>query len=637
MKTKAFRKTLSVFLSLLMVLGMFSVLGAVSFAEIEGVPTRTNAINQDWYSDATLYGAEKWDKTTELANVSFNWEPSSGYFNTKPWGGWLKFEYPSHIYLNVGETLQGAGYMGHMTANYGGASGSDWTDFRVMLSSATWGETSRPGFSPISELISNYGHQGTVTEGTKLRSSSSSHFDFSNDARGSDNLISYALGDNEDYQSEYESMIVWRNNTENGDFNEYVLLTGTAESTGEVTFNPTGSFSLGAAQRYSTFVWRSNSGARLNKAGMTGDDYQTTIQDVAGVKYDANGTPGVEIKVTVYDKSELNSLIAAADADAANNYANVLQEGQTVEQFIAALSEAKRVLADREVTQDEIDAAATGIGDKMTLLVNANEPNYTADGAEVGLGSDANTFNNPAYHYNNVATDGYANVVWAIPGNTVVAESGYHDNYYQLDRARMKVFPPASIVLVRDGVTVPKMPAVFEMVQESFFGFDWVKYYHLRSVSDQLEMAGNWIGYNEGNNNAQWEQWPKDHIATATEIYGSYSDAIFGDYAHRNTGTPRFFWNAVMFNTPANNDTFYNVYTQLILEAKVRVKGSTGSGTVYTSSFTDRVNEHDRQHCYSAPFAAYVINYEPVYSRLADAAAVNAIIEGDDAVCIEIR
>ena len=129
-----------------------------------GIPTRDNA--DTWFSDATLYGAEKWDKTTELANVSFNWEPSSGYFNTKPWGGWLKFEYPSHIYLNVGETLQGAGYMGHMTANYGGASGSDWTDFRVMLSSATWGETSRPGFSPISELISNYGHQGTVTEGT---------------------------------------------------------------------------------------------------------------------------------------------------------------------------------------------------------------------------------------------------------------------------------------------------------------------------------------------------------------------------------------------------------------------------------------------------------------------------------------
>ncbi len=644
MKTKAFKKTLSVFLSLLMVLGMFSVLGAVSFAEIPGIPTRDNA--DTWFSDATLYGAEKWDKTTELANVSFNWEPSSGYFNTKPWGGWLKFEYPSHIYLNVGETLQGAGYMGHMTANYGGASGSDWTDFRVMLSSATWGETSRPGFSPISELISNYGHQGTVTEGTKLRSSSSSHFDFSNDARGSDNLISYALGDNEDYQSEYESMIVWRNNTENGDFNEYVLLTGTAESTGEVTFNPTGSFSLGAAQRYSTFVWRSNSGARLNKAGMTGDDYQTTIQDVAGVKYDANGTPGVEIKVTVYDKSELNSLIAAADADAANNYANVLQDVQTVEQFTAALAEAKRILADREVTQDEIDAAATGIGDKMTLLVNANEPNYNANTANTGFAQGANTFNAIAYHYADAANGGYGNLVYASPANANGDETSVISNngdFFNESAMKWKMFIPKTVVMVYDGVNEAYFPAQVQEISENKWGISNNRaILYLASNNINLAVRDDWKYSSSGNDN--WPYWsPRINndgngavVAKGSIVngaYGSnngaakYSDGTPIPVIDYHNNTYRYYWNSVKYvptEEMGNTTSYYDIINNAEFVISTYCSWVGGNAFVPTIMPTGT--------------SQFVINYKPVYERIGtltdnrdnDAVDVLAKIEGPD-------
>ena len=609
-----------------------------------GIPTRDNA--DTWFSDATLYGAEKWDKTTELANVSFNWEPSSGYFNTKPWGGWLKFEYPSHIYLNVGETLQGAGYMGHMTANYGGASGSDWTDFRVMLSSATWGETSRPGFSPISELISNYGHQGTVTEGTKLRSSSSSHFDFSNDARGSDNLISYALGDNEDYQSEYESMIVWRNNTENGDFNEYVLLTGTAESTGEVTFNPTGSFSLGAAQRYSTFVWRSNSGARLNKAGMTGDDYQTTIQDVAGVKYDANGTPGVEIKVTVYDKSELNSLIAAADADAANNYANVLQDGQTVEQFTAALAEAKRVLADREVTQDEIDAAATGIGDKMTLLVNANEPNYNANTANTGFAQGANTFNAIAYHYADAANGGYGNLVYASPANANGDETSVISNngdFFNESAMKWKMFIPKTVVMVYDGVNEAYFPAQVQEISENKWGISNNRaILYLASNNINLAVRDDWKYSSSGNDN--WPYWsPRINndgngavVAKGSIVngaYGSnngaakYSDGTPIPVIDYHNNTYRYYWNSVKYvptEEMGNTTSYYDIINNAEFVISTYCSWVGGNAFVPTIMPTGT--------------SQFVINYKPVYERIGtltdnrdnDAVDVLAKIEGPD-------
>ena len=464
---KHLRRALALFMTVLMAMSCFSA-GLSALAAIDGLPTRDN--KDSFFSDTTLYGAEKWDKTTDVASLTFNWNAYSGSLGYDPQPGTLTFSYPGHIYLNVGETLEAAGYMGHMTASYGENEG-DATDFRVMLSSATWGESTRAGFSPISSLISGYSHQGTVTEGTKIMTGSSSHYDFSNDGRGSDQIIGNKSGDNENFLAENESVVVWRSNiklTSPGltNFDEYVLLKGTAAKTGEVTFNPTQNFTIGAAQRYTAFAWHSDNGTRFNRYTMSGGSRpQTTPAENA-----------LSMTFTVYDKSELNSLITAADN---GNY--TLQDGQTQEQFDAALAAAKAVLADREVTQDDIDAAAASIGDKMTLLVNANEPDYTSAAADTGLGTDANTFDAVAYHCADPATgnmnwanrddipdydelvygvygNAYRNLVYAPYDQTEWIEKEWHNCYTTLAT-------PKNIVMVYDGVAghEPMSPIMMQL------------------------------------------------------------------------------------------------------------------------------------------------------------------------------
>lgn len=320
MRQNVFRKTLSVLLSAVMVFTLFGA-SLTAMAAISGVPTRTDV--DSYFSDPTLYGAERWDKTTDLAALTFNWDAYSDSIGYDPQPGKLTFTYPSHIYLNVGETLEGAGYMGHMTASYGENDGSDVTDFRVLLSSATWGESTRAGFGDvIGSLIAGYSHQGTCTEGSKQMTGSSSHYDFSNDGRGSDQILGNKSGDNENFLADNESVVVWRSNiqwtgSDMNNFDEYVLLKGTAAKAGEVTFNPTENFTIGAAQRFTGQpfgAWHSDNGTRFNRWTMNGGSRpQTTPAEDA-----------LSITFTVYDKSELNTLINAADN---GNY--TLQEGQT--------------------------------------------------------------------------------------------------------------------------------------------------------------------------------------------------------------------------------------------------------------------------------------------------------------------
>ena len=88
MKRNAFTKFLSVFLTAVMV---FSVLGAsmTALAAISGVPTRNDV--DSYFTDPTLYGAEKWDKSTDLASLTFSWNAYSGSIGYNPKCGSLTF------------------------------------------------------------------------------------------------------------------------------------------------------------------------------------------------------------------------------------------------------------------------------------------------------------------------------------------------------------------------------------------------------------------------------------------------------------------------------------------------------------------------------------------------------------------
>ena len=598
---KNLRRGLALFMTVLMALSCFSA-GLTVLAAIEGIPTRDNAAAQNWYDDSTLYGAEKWDKTTGAATLTFNWNAYTSSLGYDPQPGTMVYTYPSHIYLNVGETLEAAGYMGHMTASYGENEG-DATDFRVMLSSATWGESTRTGFSPISSLISNYGHQGTVTDGTKLMSGSSSHYDFSNDGRGSDQIIGDKSGDNENFLSANESVVVWRSNiklTSPGltNFDEYVLLTGTANKTGEVTFNPTSTqnFTIGAAQRYTAFAWHSDNGTRFNRFLMNGGSRPQV----------APAEDALSITFTVYDKSELNRLIEAADAG-------------TLTADPDALAAARAVLADREVTQAQIDAAAESIGDRMTMLVNGNVNDYTAGGN--AFGTEANTFNAQAFHQGDPAAS--RNVVYSPTGTT--SWWGWEgNNYYAVGRLGIKFATPENVVMVYDGVSghEPYAPIEIETFAVETGGSAYRAVYAYKNDKSIYNLGNNlWAGSITNNANASnstyvanaWDYWAGNY-STVDDFDAQGNNGNTSSDSLRDNSAGRFWWNTMAYQGTGNYTSYYDVETDPTFNVRTRYGSTNKDGTVMAKT------------------SYYTINYKPVYDKLVDAAAVKAIIDNADEV-----
>ncbi len=617
---KHLRRALALFMTVLMAMSCVSA-GLSALAAIDGIPTRDN--KDSFFSDTTLYGAEKWDQTSDVASLTFNWSAYSGSIGYDPQPGTLKFTYPSHIYLNVGETLEAAGYMGHMTASYGENDGSDVTDFRVMLSSATWGESTRAGFSPISSLISGYSHQGTVTEGSKLMSGSSSHYDFSNDGRGSDQIIGDKSGDNENFLAANESVVVWRSNvqwtgSDMNNFDEYVLLTGTANKAGEVTFNPTTeqNFTIGAAQRYTAFAWHSDNGTRFNRYAMNGGSRpQTTPTENA-----------LSMTFTVYDKSELARLIAAAD-------------NGTLTVDATALANAKAVLADREVTQTQIDAAAAAIGDQMTLLVNANINDYDAEAAVSTAGS---VFGEKVYHFADEATEGYNSVVYAPAASTVEGEA---TNYMQFkrDNCYYRLFTPTNTVLVYYSdaeENQPKSPIMMGFVGDGSNNNRAVYYFANAAENTKLPLENYWVGYKDGSSNN------RDYLTDTDKLWanrGSNSVYINGTVVNSgfamtdnqgNKRTWRYFWNFFKYTGQGDTTNYYEKFDKSTVNMELRHHWNKEG--LFGSDDDDTYNYGNTNGELYLPGTVYVLNYKPIYDALADtsatsASAIKAIIEGPDA------
>ena len=641
---KTLRKSLAMLLSVIMIMGTLTA-GLSALAAIDGVPTRTGV--DSFFSDPTLYGAEKWDKSTGLATLTFNWDAYSGSLGYDPQPGTLIYSYPSHIYLNVGETLEAAGYMGHMTASYGENDGSDVTDFRILLSSATWGESTRSGFSDvIDQLISGYGHQGTCTEGSKLMTGSSSHYDFSNDGRGSDQIIRNKTSENENFESDKESIVVWRSNTQwtgsnMNNFDEYVLLKGTANKAGEVTFNPSTNFTIAAAQRYTSFAWHTDNGARLNRFL-----FNNGSRPEAAPSEDA-----LSMSFTVYDKSELNTMVAAADAYYAANgsyegYAVLDNLNIDAATFASRLTAAKAVLVNREVSQADIDTAAASIGDRMTALISANAPSYTSSAADTGLATgngSANAFNAVAYHCQDPATgtmnwenrndvddyaelvygvygDAYRNLVYAPFDQTEWIEKEWHNCYTTLAT-------PRNVVMVYDGVSghEPMSPIMMQLKGNGSNGPRAVDYLAVADTNSNLQFKRQWAGYMDESNNG-YLQWPdardgRNGITFNKNSYINYQVRDRNDL-HRlqtenqdNKNTRRDYGNAFVYVGSGDTSNYYEQFH----ETQLRYSHTWYS---WTGNSVDAENIPSKGDI-------YVINYQPIYYQLDEAAAVKAIIEGD--------
>ncbi len=623
---KHLRRALALFMTVLMAMSCVSA-GLVASASVSGFPTRENL---DWFtaSNDTMYGVDPWDGTTGKETI--NSTGFGSHWNTGSYtaDNFCTVEYPGAIYLNVGESLQAAGYKVHMTAHYGNK-----RDHRIMINSLIWGETNRSGYNGVYNLIPDYDHLGTVSEGISAypdTTTSATNFDFANDAYGANNLPSSGEG----FEGGLEKMVVWRVPYDNEtvyNFDEYVFLKGTAAQTGTYSFGTSGINPLIICAQ----DWRATffaSDAKVLKDDLT----SSTVMDGQWKE--------LRINFTVYDKTDLNKAVAYADAYYAANGEYPVKEGQTQQQFADALTQAKSVLATREVTQTQIDYAFNSICDRMTSLIIDNADTYTAGGDP--FGTDANTFNAVAYHCADPATGtqnwqktngsahDYEELKWGVYGNayrnlayapydqTEWIEKEWHNCYTTLAT-------PSNIVMVYDGVAghEPMSPIMMQLKGNGSNGPRAVDYLAVDEDVPNLVFQRQWAGYMDESNDG-YKLWPDvaDGRNTVTINANSYINYQVRDRndLHRlqtenqsNKNTRRDYGNAFVYVGTGNTTNYYEQFSQTKLHY---------SHTWYgTSTQVDDEKIPSKGNI-------YVINYKPVYDKLADAAATKAIIDNADEV-----
>ncbi len=115
--TKFLKKSLSVILTFMMILSCFSMLSPL---EARALPATDST-----YATGDRYGTPAWSGTGDRW---FQWTYSSDY---------VRVYYPSHIYLDITETLQSAGYHFDVEWHFG-----DSAQYRILLGAPVWGDNS---------------------------------------------------------------------------------------------------------------------------------------------------------------------------------------------------------------------------------------------------------------------------------------------------------------------------------------------------------------------------------------------------------------------------------------------------------------------------------------------------------------
>lgn len=270
---KICKKTLSVFLSLLMI---FSVFGIVELA-----PTASAAYNMPgWDGSGTHW-------------VQFNHSSGSEY---------VKLTYPSEIYLDISETLQSAGYYIKVTGNYG----QNNTDYRVIVNTNIWGASNDCANKEFMNLFSGY--------------SGDSSYEFNN--------IRVNQAPTKDNWDGSRCFVVMRP----VNFEINLNLQGTPTKTGTYVYNSSGwnpSVEMVLMQNYSWPSWRTGYTSGSNK-GSTSSYYEGQWLEIkmTAVVYNKSSLNSEINNATnnVSPNSAYTSLIVAGDW---NTYTSALSSAQS--------------------------------------------------------------------------------------------------------------------------------------------------------------------------------------------------------------------------------------------------------------------------------------------------------------------
>ena len=224
--------------------------------------------------------------------------------------------------------------------------------------------------------------------------------------------------------------------------------------------------------------------------------------------------------------------------------------------------------------------------------------------------NDLPEFANAGLFQGNVATNGYANVVYC--SSTTEFNSSKNgtntDNYGNAKHIRYKFAIPTNIVLCYDGATTPALPIEMEtkMYRSGLTNYNpGIITVYFNGTDDNGTNFGSftnehwWYGYLDGD----WNTWAGDTVTA--ESYTSYTGfAKNQDHdtgAQNNNNTSRFWWNKLCYT----GSFAENEYSQHFNHLTFGVYSYDSS-----NSASDEFIRNDDGN-------VYVLNYKPVYDILA--------------------
>ena len=222
---------------------------------------------------------------------------------------YIKITYPQTIYMDVSEDLSSLGYGFKFTGHYG----TD-TKYRIAVCGDIWGGTSQKPSAPSKAFTDNFNnYSGTMSKtGGTITSWGADNWSVG----GEDNMA-YCLVASNDVQAMY-------------------TLSGTPKNTGDFTYSSANSDMIGVFQQYE-YVWVPAGNRWVTKY----TSYNLSPEDV-------------NIDIHLYDKAPLQAAIL--NAKAYNGAANW-------NDYAATLENAKVVLAQREVTQAQVETATKALAE----------------------------------------------------------------------------------------------------------------------------------------------------------------------------------------------------------------------------------------------------------------------------------
>lgn len=327
-----FKKTISLVLTVLMLMTCWVFVA----------PTQADAhATINTYRTADKWGTPYWDGTDTYYST---WNSGTSY---------TTFTWAKHIYLDISESLQSAGYYYTVKWRYGNN-----TDYRIVNNGfifGGWGLEDTSGYPSnyytMTRMFNNYNMDASLPS-PDVDGGTTQVYDSGNT---SGDLYVGVSGLN----WSGAKAIIWRNPDQVGaDRSAYVFMTGTPKTTGTGRYTTSGAkpTDFGGWQQWKSNKWSSASDTYTtsnDSSNWSTDCYEGTWKEVA-------------FDITIYDKSGLGNLINSAQATYTNSAKYTSDSWYNYEQALAA---AKIAVTTRETNQTNLDNAQSALQTAINGLV----------------------------------------------------------------------------------------------------------------------------------------------------------------------------------------------------------------------------------------------------------------------------